>query len=312
MTLVLTAADVAELLTFDDCIDAVERAFRAHGEEKLHPPGVVSAHVDRGAFHTKTASFGGYFAAKTNANFPSNAPLPTIQGVVILFDESNGSPLAVMDSIEITARRTAAATAVAAKYLARPQSHVVEVYGCGRQSYAQLEALSHVIEIEHVIAHDLDPEAERRFVRDLSVVRGLQPSARAKARAAHSEPDIIVTCTTSRKAFLHQARPGTFIAAVGADNPEKSEIAPELMRSSTIVTDVTEQAATIGDLHHAPGAAVHAQLGEIVAGVKRGRRSDDEIIIFDSTGVGFQDAAAAAVVYERAKKLGAGTEIRFA
>jgi ornithine cyclodeaminase/alanine dehydrogenase-like protein (mu-crystallin family) len=298
MTLVLTADDVAELLTYDDCIDAVERAFRAHGEEKLHAPGVLSAHVERGAFHTKTASFGGYFAAKTNANFPSNAPLPTIQGLVLLFDESNGSPLAVMDSIEITARRTAAATAVAAKYLARASSHIVEFYGCGRQSYAQLEALKRVIEIEHVIAHDVDPEAERRFLRGVTT--------------PHTQADIIVTCTTSRTPFLNEARPGTFIAAVGADNPQKSEIAPDLMRSSTVVTDVTEQAATIGDLHHAPGASAYAQLGEIVAGVRPGRRSDDEIIIFDSTGAGFQDTAAAAVVYERARKLGAGTEIRFA
>jgi alanine dehydrogenase len=301
MTLILTAADVAELLTFDECIDAVERAFRAHGEGKLHPPGVLSTHADRGAFHTKTASVGGYFAAKTNANFPSNAPLPTIQGVLLLFDEANGIPLAVMDSIEITARRTAAATAVAAKYLARRDAHVVEIYGCGKQGYAQLEALSRVIKIEDVIAHDVNQEAAQK----------LSKRWRTAASAVHV-PDIIVTCTTSKKAFLATAPPGAFIAAVGADNPEKSEIAPELMRSSTIVTDVTEQARTIGDLHHAPGATVHAELGAIVAGIARGRASDDEVIIFDSTGVGFQDAAAAAIVHERAKERGRGTEVRFA
>ncbi len=316
-TLLLTAAEVREVLTLDDCIVAVEEAFRAHGEGRLHPAGLLSAHVDGGAFHIKTASFGGYFAAKTNANFPSNRGLPTIQGLVLLFNENNGVPLAVMDSIEITARRTAAATAVAAKHLARRDSHTVEVFGCGRQGRVQLEALSRVLKIDRVIAHDTNPEAVRSLEGDFPVwggapVCGPASAGRPTEVGPHTDADVIVTCTTSRVPFLREARPGTFIAAVGADNPEKSEIAPELMRSSTIVTDVTEQAMAIGDLHHAPGARVHAELGEIVAGKKRGRMSDDEVIIFDSTGVGFQDAAAAAIVYERALQRKMGTEIRFA
>jgi alanine dehydrogenase len=117
-----------------------------------------------------------------------------------------------------------------------------------------------------------------------------------------------VTCTPSRKAFvtLEHVAPGTFVAAVGADNPEKSEIEPEVMRTSGVVVDVLEQAATIGDLRTAiaTGAMtrydVRAELGAIVAGRAPGRRTDDEIIIFDSTGAGFQDTAAAALVYERA------------
>lgn len=308
MTLLLTAADVAELLTLDDCIAAVEDAFRAHGEGRLAASGVLSAHAERGAFHIKTAFGGGYFVAKTNANFPPSETerqagarvlRPTVQGVVLLFDANNGTPLAVMDSIEITVRRTGAATAVAAKYLARPESHVVEVYGCGRQGQVQLEAVSRVLRIDAVVAHDVNEETLRRFSQRWPM-------------SENAIADVIVTCTTSKKAFLSDARPGTFIAAVGADNPEKSEIAPELMRSSTIVTDVTEQATAIGDLHHAPGAAVDAELGEVVAGRKPGRRSADEVIIFDSTGVGFQDAAAASIVYQRAIERGRGTSIQFA
>lgn len=291
MTLILTAADVAELLTWDDCIAAVEDAFRAHGEGRLHAPGVLSAHSERGAFHIKTASMDRYFAAKTNANFPGNAPLPTIQGVVLLFDETNGTPLAVMDSIEITARRTAAASAVAAKHLARRDAGVIELYGCGRQGEAHLEAFAHVMKIKEVIKHDIKWSA---------------------AAPGGVVPDVILTCTTSRKAFLTHAPNGAFIAAVGADNPEKSEIDPVLMRSSKVITDVTEQAVALGDLHHAPGATVHAQLGEVIAGKKPGRTSDDEVIIFDSTGTGFQDVATAAIVYERAKASGRGTEVRFA
>ena len=298
MTRVLTAADVADLLTLDDCIGAVEEAFRAHGEGRLHPPGILSEHAERGAFHIKTSAIGRYFAAKTNANFPGRQP--TIQGVVLLFDTEDGTPLAVMDSIEITARRTAAASAVAAKYLA-PRTRVkVTVFGWGKQGRVQLEALRRVLDVGDVQV--IDPQL-----------------GRAEARPT-LESDVILTCTTSRTPILHlkDVKRGAFVAAVGADNPAKSEIDPELLAASAVVTDIREQAATIGDLDHAIEAGlvgrdhVRAELGEVVAGRKRGRISDDEIVLFDSTGAGFQDTAAAAIVYERARERGIGTEVRFA
>jgi ornithine cyclodeaminase/alanine dehydrogenase-like protein (mu-crystallin family) len=120
-----------------------------------------------------------------------------------------------------------------------------------------------------------------------------------------------VTCTPSRAPFLHKVQPGTFVAAVGADSEEKSEIAPDLMASSKVVTDVTEQCRTIGDLHHAPDAEVYAELSEIVAGRKGGREREDETIVFDSTGMALQDVAAAAIVYDRAVAAGRGTHIDF-
>jgi len=298
MTLVLTAADVAELLTLDDCISAVEEAFRAHGEGRLHPPGILSEHAEHGAFHIKTSAIGRYFAAKTNANFPGRQP--TIQGVVLLFDTEDGTPLAVMDSIEITARRTAASSAVAAKYLAPRRRVSVTVFGWGKQGRVQLEAIRRVLDVGDVQV--IDPAL-----------------GRAEARPT-SESDVILTCTTSRVPILQlkDVKPGAFVAAVGADNPAKWEIDPELLTASAVITDITEQAATIGDLHHAIEAGlvgrdhVRAELGEVVAGKKRGRISDTEIVIFDSTGAGFQDTAAAAIVYERARERGIGTVVRFA
>ncbi len=298
MTLILTAADVATVLSLDDCIGAVEEAFRAHGEGRLHPPGILSEHAERGAFHIKTSAIGRYFAAKTNANFPGRQP--TIQGVVLLFDTEEGTPLAVMDSIEITARRTAAASAVAAKYLALRGRVNVTVFGWGKQGQVQLEAIRRVLDVGDVQV--IDPQL-----------------GRAEARPT-LESDVILTCTTSRTPILQlkDVKSGAFVAAVGADNPAKSEIAPELLAASAVVADITDQAATIGDLHHAIEAGVvgrdyiRAELGEVVAGKKRGRISDDEIVIFDSTGAGFQDTAAAAIVYERARERGIGTEVRFA
>jgi alanine dehydrogenase len=124
--------------------------------------------------------------------------------------------------------------------------------------------------------------------------------------------DVIVASTTSREPFLRpeHVRPGSFIAAIGADNPMKSEIVPELMARATVVVDVLSQALAMGDLHHAIAAramkaeGVHAELGELVLGRKPGRRDQNEIIIFDSTGSGVPAVAAAAAAYELARERG--------
>jgi ornithine cyclodeaminase/alanine dehydrogenase-like protein (mu-crystallin family) len=300
--LILSGDDYNALVSMDDCIAAVEEAFRQHFEGRLSA-GILSAHAERGAFHIKTSLNARYFAAKLNANFPGNAPLPTIQGLLILFDASNGTPLAVMDSIELTKQRTAAASAVAAKYLARRDSRSVMIYGCGAQASAQLAAMKRVLRIERVNAVDVDAARAAAFAK------------RHDARIGIATADVVITCTTSKKPFLRDLEPGTFVAAVGADNPEKSEIDPEAMRNAVVVADVLEQCAAIGDLRSAIAAGamsrddVRAELGAIIAGRAAGRRGDDEIIIFDSTGAGFQDAAAAAIAYERAIEQGRGTRI---
>ena len=277
----------------DDAIAAVEEAFRQYDAGQLHA-GILSTHVDGGAFHIKTSTYGRYFAAKLNANFPGNAPLPTIQGVLVLFDAVNGVPLAVMDSIEVTRQRTAAASAVAAKHLARRDARTLTIYGCGGQAEAHLEALRRVLPIDRVHVVDLDSARAEAF------------AARYGAAVGAPEADVIVTCTTSRSPFLRDIAPGTFVAAVGADNPQKSEIDPEAMRRAVVVADVLEQSATIGDLRAAIAAGtmtrsdVRGELGAVLTGRVDGRRDDREVIIFDSTGAGFQDAAVAVMAYERA------------
>jgi alanine dehydrogenase len=323
MTLVLSRSDVARLLGLDECIGAVEAAFRLHGEGRIVPPGLLAMHLPDGGFHIKVAVLPlgrNYFAAKVNGNFPGNPErfaLPTIQGIVFLADGSNGEPLAVMDSIEITILRTGAATAVAAKYLARPHSKVATVCGCGNQGRIQLRALSRVLRLEKAFAWDVDASRARIFAQKLSDEAGIDVKSTENLTGALAVSDVCVTCTTSRKPFLRrdQIRPGTFVAAVGADSPEKQELDPSILSSSTVVVDVVDQCATIGELHHAIEAGlttrerVHAELGEIVAGRKPGRRSDDEIVVFDSTGTALQDTAAAALVYEKALRQGIGARL---
>jgi len=326
MTLLLTRGDVADLLPMEACIEAVERAFRLHGEGRAEPPGILGMRTDQGSFHIKAGILDlgrRYFAAKTNANFPGNPARfgrPTIQGVVLLADADQGSPLALMDSGEITALRTGAATAVAARHLSRADAAVATVCGCGLQGGAQLRALAAVRPLTRAYAVDTEPGRAALFARDMSMALGFEVSAVTDLHAAALASDICVTCTPSREPILDAGAvgPGTFIAAVGADNELKQEIHPALMASCAIVVDVLEQAATIGDLRHALAAGavtiddVRAELGQVVAGVRPGRRSDDEIVIFDSTGMALEDVAAAAAVYERAVRAGRGVEIDLA
>lgn len=322
-TLLLTQSDVAALLTMDECIAAVETAFRAYGEGRAGAPGILGMHAGRGGFHIKAGFLNAgrsYFAAKLNANFPENPArfqMPTIQGAVVLCDADNGFPLAIMDSIEITSRRTAAATAVAATYLARPDAHVATVCGAGIQGRVQIQALARVRELTHVFVLDKDDARARQLASALGSEISAHVTAVTDLAEAVRRSDLCVTCTTARGFFLRKemVSPGTFVAAVGADNPEKQEIDPELLASGMLVVDLLDQCATIGDLHHALAAGVmtiadvHAELGEVVAGKKPGRTSPDEITIFDSTGMALQDVAAAAAVYTSACAAGRGLRV---
>jgi alanine dehydrogenase len=324
-TLLLTRNDVAGLLTIEECIIAVERAFGLYAEGKAMPPKVLATHCTGGGFHIKTGmleSEQSYFVAKVNANFPGNPKqhgLPTIQGVIVVCDGMNGRLLALLDSIEITIIRTGAATGVAAKYLAPVNTKVATICGCGNQGKISLKALMSVRNLEKVYAVDTDiTQAEKLAAEFESLVEvvPVKPGDFAKALA---QSQVCVTCTPSKQPFIgvENIMPGTFIAAVGADSEEKQELFPELVASNKVVADIAEQCANFGELHHAikknliTAANIHAELGQIIAGIKPGRESDEEIIIFDSTGTALQDVAAAAIVYEKAKAKNIGTKLNF-
>jgi alanine dehydrogenase len=314
--LFIDSGDVRMLLSIEECIAAVEQAFRLHGEGKTPRPGVLGVHAAHGAFHIKAGILDlgrSYFAAKTNANFPGNVErygLPTIQGVIALFDAERGTPLAILDSREITSLRTGAATAVAAKYLAREDASVATICGCGVQGRTQLAAVATVRSLNRVYAIDRDPQQARRFAREMSNELGIDVIATSDLGAASRESDISITCTPSRKAILGagDVSAGAFVAGVGADNEDKQELEPSLLVRAAVIVDILDQAAVAGDLHHAIAAGVmtrndvRAELGEVVAGRKRGRMHNDEIIVFDSTGTALQDVAASVAVYEKARE----------
>ena len=325
-TTLLTRAQVSELLTLEECMVAVEQAFRLYGLGQAASPGILGIHSEGGGFHIKASVLDlnrRYFALKANANFFNNAKLyglPNIQGLIVLCDGDNGSPLAVMDSIEITIQRTGAATALAAKYLARQDSRTATICGCGNQGRVQLRALTKLLPIKKAFAFDVDRGRARQFADEMSRALQIEVSAAAEISAAVRRSDVCITCTPSQRWIVdyRDVCPGTFIAGVGADNEQKQELHPQLLAKNKVVVDLLDQCATIGDLHHAIAGGiarredVHAELGEIVAGRKPGRTSDDEITVFDSTGTALQDVAAAAVVYEKAVARSLGQTINFA
>lgn len=325
-TLLLGRKDVKALLTIDECIAGVEQAFKLRALGKAQAPGVLGVHAQDGGFHIKAGILNlgrEYFVAKTNANFPENMKrngLPTIQGVVVVSDAQNGALLALLDSIEITIIRTGAATAVAAKYLSNPESKTVSICGCGNQGRISLKALTAVRTIERVFAYDKDGVIAQRFAEELSHELSVNIEVVSDLKACLAKSDICITCTPAKQPFISRKdiRPGTFIAAVGSDNDDKQELDAGLLAGNKVIADSIDQAAKIGELHHALDdgvmkiSDVYGELGEVIAGLKPGRTSKDEIIIFDSTGTALQDVAAAAVVYEKAIERGLGARLNFA
>jgi alanine dehydrogenase len=321
-TRLLTRSDVAALLTLTECTRAVEAAFATHARGGTLATHAVGVAVEGGGFHIKASGLREppVFVAKVNGNFGENEPrfgMPRIQGVIVLCDARNGYPLAVMDSTVITAMRTAAATGVATRHLARADAATATIVGCGRQSRLQLRAVAAERRLARVFAYDVDLARARAFAQQMGEGLGIQVEAVDCLTAATRRSEVVVTCTSSTRAILgaSDVMPGAFIAAVGADSESKQEIDPGLLATAVVIPDLLEQAATIGDLHHAlrSGAMrreqVRAELGAVVAGLAAGRVREDEIVVFDSTGAALQDVAAAGLVYERAVQAGRGLVI---
>ncbi|HEU4928807.1 MAG TPA: ornithine cyclodeaminase family protein, partial [Candidatus Krumholzibacteria bacterium] len=208
-----------------------------------------------------------------------------------------------------------AATAVAAKHLALADSKTVTVCGCGNQGRVSLRALTGVLDLERAYVWDLDYAAAERLAADLGGELAIEIIPVRDFAVAVGRSQVCVTCTPARHSFLQKShvRPGTFIAAVGADSDDKQELEPALLAGSKVVVDIMEQCAAIGELHHALAEGlmdthdVHAELGDVIAGKRPGRIAHDDVIVFDSTGTALQDVAAAVIVYDRAIRSGRGT-----
>jgi ornithine cyclodeaminase/alanine dehydrogenase-like protein (mu-crystallin family) len=318
--LILYEPEIRSLLDPVSCIEAVERAFVAYAGGRAGLPGVIHLDVPevRGEVHVKAGYVhgGACWAVKVATGFPENPALGLAanSGLVLAFDTRTGLPAAVLfDGGYITDLRTAAAGAVAAKYLARDRLRAVAVIGTGAQARLQVQLLAHVRRFEAVRVWGRRREAAAQCVADLRSSGALANGVRAEAVETAAEAvcgaDLIYTVTPSRTPIVRAEwlDSGSLLVAVGSDGADKQELDVGVLgQADRVVADSLAQCRLIGEIHHAlaagsvdEGAVV--QLGDVVSGAVPGRRSNAERIVCDLTGVGVQDVAAAAVVLERAR-----------
>lgn len=250
--------------------------------------------------------------------------LPTVMALLILNSPRTGAPISVMGATFLTSMRTGAAGAVAARYLARPDAKIVGLVGAGVQARTQLLGLSRIFKIEQVIVADRSLDRARAFVDYAQEFLDCDYRTTTEAREA-CDCDILVTATPARVPVVMKewVKPGTHINAIGADAKGKQELESALTSSARVVVDDMAQAVHSGEVNVPISQGVlapekiYAQIGEILVGKKPGRTSiaggigQEEITIFDSTGLGIQDVAAGSVVYEKAMDKGLGIRLGF-
>jgi ornithine cyclodeaminase len=328
--LVLNAADVRQALPMLQAIEAMKRAFAAltdgRAEVPLRTRLPIPAHDGLSLFMSAFASSpqGEALAVKVVSLFPQNPSrgLAYIQAAVLVLEPDTGRALAILEGSTLTAIRTGAAGGAAADLLARPESHVVAVIGAGVQGRTQLEAVCTVRKIEQAWIYDSDPNRARGLAAELSGRAWLPVNLQCAAdpRQAISEADVICTATTSLTPVFddRDLKPGAHISAVGSYTPEMQEVPPQTVKRARVVVD-SRLAALIesGDLIQPIRNGlfgedhVYAELGEIILGLKAGRQSAQEITYFKSVGIAVQDALAAQLAVENARKMGLGQEVPF-
>jgi ornithine cyclodeaminase len=322
---ILTEADLRGIVKLDlDAIACVENAFRALATEKVAMPPILRLDIPahRGEVDVKTAYVPGIdgFAIKISPGFFDNPKLglPSTNGMMVLLSARTGLVEALLlDNGYLTDIRTAAAGAVAAKHLARPDATVAAIFGAGMQAKLQLEALKLVRPIAKACIWARDPVKAERIAGELRERLGIEVRAEPDAARAAAGADVIVTTTPSTRPLIHAGlvSAGQHITAMGSDAEHKNEIAPEVVRMADLyVADSAQQTRRLGELHHAIEAGVMAadaeiaELGAIIAGNRQGRRSAADITLADLTGTGVQDTAIATLARQRALAAGAGTD----
>jgi ornithine cyclodeaminase/alanine dehydrogenase len=314
--LYLSQADVNAVgLTMREIIDALEVAFKEKGEGQVEMPPKPGIHPKTDAFiHAMPAYIPALKSAglKWVSGFPENLDrgLPYITGLLVLNDPETGLPLSVMDCVWITGMRTGAATALAAKYLARPDSASVGILGCGVQGRTNLLALKELFPLTSVRAYDIVPERTKAYAAEMSETTGVSVEPASRPRDAMTGADIVVTAgpilkephATIQADWLEK---GAFASPVDFDSYWHSNA---LLQADKFCTDDTPQLRyyqEVGYFKSIP--SVHADLGELVSGKRPGRERDDERNICCNLGLAIDDMATAILIYERAVERGIGT-----
>ena len=315
-SLFLGKREVLPLLDMQEIIPAVENAFHqwALGKAQMPPKSYLT--VERGDFRAMPASLPGAAGMKWVNVHPGNPSknLPTVMAVIIYSDPETGYPLAVMDGTDITAYRTGAASAVASKYLARKNAHTLGLVGAGRQAYTQLLAHAAIYDLKLVKVYDISAPTVERFIRAF-------PQYHIESRSLPDtiDADIVCTVTPAHQPVVKKewVKLGVHINAVGADAHGKEELEPDILNEAVIFVDDLRQASTSGEVNVPLDRGlldpnrIRGSLGDLVAGLKKGRASDRDITLFDATGLAIEDIAVARLIYEKVKDKEGYTRLNF-
>ena len=322
---ILTESDLRAVVQLDvSAVDCIERAFAALATQDVAMPPILRLDIPqfRGEVDVKTAYVPGFdgFAIKVSPGFFDNPKLglPSLNGLMILFSAKTGLVEALLlDNGYLTDVRTAAAGAVAARHLSRPDASVAAVFGAGMQAQLQLQALMLVRPLTSARIWARDPAKARKLAADFTSKHGIDVAAVADPREAARNADIIVTTTPAEEPVLlaDWLEPGQHLTAMGSDAEHKNEIDPAVFARARYIADRITQTRVLGELHHAIKAGAVAadphfdELGAVVAGKAPGRTSAEEITFADLTGTGVQDTAIANLAVGRARDAGSGQTI---
>lgn len=328
MTLLLTGSEVQRALTMEEAVDLVERGFIEFGHGTVDMPQrpviLIPEHSGFCTFMPAWVAGMGALSIKTVTSFKGNVQrgLPTIFATVILLDSETGAPVSIMDAGYLTALRTGAASGVASKYLARDDSRIAGFVGAGVQATTQLEAICTVRGIDEVRVFDVDRKTAESFAKEMAG-HGPIPTSIAvvdSPREAVVGADIVVTATTSASPVFDgdDLSPGTHINNVGSHAPAVRELDTKTVIRSKIVCDSVDACLVeAGDLlipmekGALSGSDIHGGLADVISGRVPGRESDEEITLFKSVGLAFQDAVVASRAYQKALDMGLGMEFQF-
>lgn len=317
---IVPEAEIAALVTPEDAMAAVRDAFAAMARGEAGNFPVVREALGGGrqyGFKSGIDRAGGVLGVKSGGYFPGNDAkgITNHQSAVLLFDPDTGRPVAMVGGNLLTALRTAAAAALSVDLLARPDARVLGIVGAGHQSVFQLRAVARVRRFDKVIAWNRDPARLDRLAR---VAGELGLAFESVPLARMVEAQVIVTITSSPAASLMDAHvaAGTHLACMGTDTRGKQEVDPRLLARARVYTDEVAQSVTIGEAQHAIAQGLIAEsaitpLGHVVTGQDAGRRSGDEVTLFDGTGIALQDLAVAALALKRAEAQGKGQVVAF-
>lgn len=323
--MVVGEADIRRAVDLEEAIVAVEEGFTrlAAGEVNLPPVMSLELPESKGELHVKGAHIAdaSSFVVKLATGFYDNPNigLPSGGGMMLVFSARTGFPEALLlDNGYLTDLRTAAAGAIAAKYLAKQELNTVGVVGAGAQGRYQVMALAKVRQFEKVLAYDVDRERLERYVQEMPETIGVNCQAVETVQEVVTESDLVVTATPSSQPYVRAQwlHAGLHITAMGSDSPNKQELESEaLARADLLACDLKTQCFERGELHHGLQDGIIAkedrivELGELTSGRHPGRTDDSQVTICDLTGVGVQDAAIAALAYEKALQSGLGSSL---